>query len=107
MNIVYVPCKNTGEARKIAYSLIKEKLAVCVNVIPSVLSIYRWKGKIEDEREALCVIKTSERKVKDLFQIIRKLHSYSMPEIISWKIDNVASDVLMWVNDELGTNKTP
>lgn len=83
MIVVYCPCKNKEEAEKIADALITEKLAVCVNIIPEIKSVYRWKGVKEKSPEAVMFIKTR----KDLFgrvsKMIEELHSYDSPIIFA------------------------
>lgn len=101
MNIVYVPCKDKEEARKIAKELVGNKLAICINIINSVDSIYLWKGKVAESHESLLLIKTSERLVDDVITQIKKLHSYDLPDIISWKIDKTTPEVERWFENEL------
>ncbi len=101
MNIIYFACKDFVEARKIAKELVVKKLAFCTNIISDCYSIYRWKGETEESKEVLVIIKTLPHLVKKAISEIIKLHSYQMPEIISWKIDEVSSDILNWASDEL------
>ncbi|MBI3379604.1 divalent-cation tolerance protein CutA [Candidatus Gottesmanbacteria bacterium] len=101
MNIVYVPCKNEEESKEIANIIIKEKLAFCTNIIPGCYSIYRWQGKVEKSEESLLIIKTLPHLVKKLISRIKNLHSYKMPEIISWKIDEVSPGIVNWAVNEL------
>jgi len=101
MNIVYFACKDKDESKKVAHTIIKEKLAFCANIIPGCHSIYRWKGKVEEAEESILIVKTFPHLVKKLIDRIKNLHSYQMPEIISWKIDDVSSDIVKWASDEL------
>lgn len=101
MNIVYCTCKNDLEARKIAKKVIGEKLAFCTNIISNCNSIYRWKGKIEESSETIIIIKTLPHLVNKLIREIKKLHTYQMPEIVSWKIDDVSPEIVKWASDEL------
>ncbi|OGG26377.1 hypothetical protein A2960_03545 [Candidatus Gottesmanbacteria bacterium RIFCSPLOWO2_01_FULL_39_12b] len=101
MYIVYIPCKNLNEARKIGRYLVQKKLAVCVNCIRSIYSIYKWKENIEESKEALLIVKTSNTKVKNVIDQITKLHSYNLPEIIGWKIDISTPEVSNWIKSEL------
>lgn len=101
MNIVYVPCKNKTEAKKIAKNLISQKLAICINIIDPIESIYRWKGKIGESHESLLLIKTSQKLVDEVIVKIKNLHSYNLPDIISWKINKTTSDVKQWFKNEL------
>lgn len=101
MNVVYVPCKDKSEAREIAKKLVEQKLAICVNIIDRIESIYRWKGKVKESHESLLIIKTTQNLVDKVIKQIKKLHSYGLPDIISWKIGEVNSKILNWVSDEL------
>lgn len=101
MNIVYVPCKDKVEAKRIARNLISQKLAICINIIDSIESVYLWKGKTEESYESLLIIKTSGRLVDKVIAKIKKLHSYNLPDILSWKIDKTTTEVNQWLTDEL------
>jgi len=95
--VVLVTCGSEDEALKIARSLVEEGLAACVNLISPVRSIYRWEGKIWDEKEWLLMIKTQEPRFVDLERRIKSLHSYSVPEIIGLPIVKGASSYLEWL----------
>lgn len=101
MNVVYFATKNEAEAQKIAKAVISEKLAFCANIIPSAYSIYLWKGKVEESDEAIVILKTLPHLVKKLISTVKRLHSYEMPEIISWKIDQTTPEVEKWASAEL------
>jgi periplasmic divalent cation tolerance protein len=84
------------EARKLALRLVQEKLAACVNVIPKVLSIYSWKGKICMDPECLLLIKTRKNLYSKLEKRIRALHPYEVPEILSFSLEKGSKDYLKW-----------
>ncbi len=84
-------------ASKIGHALVEEKLAACVNVIPGIRSIYAWKGRIEDDRELLLVIKSTDDRFDDLAARVRALHSYENPELIAVPVEGGLSDYLEWV----------
>jgi periplasmic divalent cation tolerance protein len=95
--IIFVTAASEQEAATIGKALVGEGLAACANIIPQIRSIYRWKGEIWDEREALIIIKSRE----DLFERIRsrvkELHSYEVPEITAIKLDRGDSAYLQWI----------
>ncbi len=97
--VVLVTCGSEDEASKIAHALIEERLAACVNIISPVRSIYRWEGKIWDEKEWLLTIKTQSHRFAELEKKVKSLHSYSVPEIISLPITEGSSSYLNWIEE--------
>ncbi len=95
--VVLVTCGSEEEALKIARFLVEERLAACVNLVSPVRSIYRWEGKICDEREWLLVIKTQDQRFEELVKTVKSLHSYSVPEIIGLPIVQGSSSYLEWL----------
>jgi periplasmic divalent cation tolerance protein len=99
--VVFSACSTLEEARRIARKLIEEQLAACVNVVPGVLSLYRWKGAIEEATEYLLVIKSS----RDLFDRLRleleKAHTYEVPEVVAVSLVDGAPNYLNWLESEL------
>jgi periplasmic divalent cation tolerance protein len=97
--IVLVTCGSEEEAVKIAHSLVEERVAACVNLISPVRSIYRWKGKIWNEREWILIIKTQKKRFEELEKKVKSLHSYSVPEIIGLPVVEGAPSYLKWVEE--------
>ena len=95
--VVLVTVASLKEARRIARNLVEARLAACVNMAQPVESIYRWQGKIENSRERLLVIKTSREIFAEVEAAIRKLHSYSNPEIICLPIIDGSREYLDWL----------
>lgn len=95
---VYSTCKDKAEALKISKTLLKERLAACINLFP-VESVYLWKNKIKDEKEYAILIKTSKsfRKIKNR---IKQLHSYKIPCIEKLSAD-FNRDYKKWVIETL------
>ncbi len=91
-------CRDLRQARRIARALVKERLAACVNVVPGVASIYAWKGKVEEAREALLLVKSTSARAKSLEARIRALHSYELPEIVTLRIGGSAA-YLRWIRE--------
>ena len=100
--LVYCAVPNTEEAKSIARLLINKKLAACCNVIPGLISIYRWEGKLEEENEVLLFIKTSSKKYEQLEKEIKMIHSYSVPEIIATPVVNASQAYLDWILEMTG-----
>jgi periplasmic divalent cation tolerance protein len=97
--VAFVTCGSEEEALKIANALVEAHLAACVNLIAPIRSIYRWEGKIWDEKEWLLIIKTQKQRFEALEKRVRSLHSYSVPEIISLPITEGSSAYLNWIKE--------
>ena len=89
------------DAEKIAMTLVKRKLAACVQIVGPIVSTYRWKGTIETATEWQCVIKTREGLYTEIEKAIRAIHPYEVPEIIAVPIIAGNSDYLEWLQGEL------
>lgn len=80
--VVYTTTENENEAKRIGKSLTEKKLVACVNIIPVMKSIYRWKGGIEEANECVMLAKTQKRNVNQVINTIKNMHSYELPCII-------------------------
>jgi len=96
---VYVTAKSRAEARKLATLMLDMRLAACANIFP-IESIYWWKGKMENSREVALIFKTTAVRVRRLVRELRKAHSYAVPCIVTWPIQEGNSDYLKWISDE-------
>ncbi len=99
--IVLCSCADEGEAERIAGILVGERLAACVNILPAVRSIYRWKEVIEDARESLLLVKSSVERLPGLRDRILSLHNYETPEVIAIPIVAGSEKYLAWLNEQL------
>lgn len=99
--IVFSTCGSAEEAERIARALVSKRLAACVNLLPQVRSIYRWKGAVEDAQETLLVIKSSRALFDDLRAEIEKLHSYEVAEVIALPIVDGSEAYLEWLGREV------
>jgi periplasmic divalent cation tolerance protein len=100
--VVLVTCGSAKEARRIARSLVDQGLAACVNILEvPVRSIYRWKGRVESAKESLLLIKSSRQRFAALEDVVRKRHSYQVPEIIALPIDRGSRDYLAWLSESV------
>jgi periplasmic divalent cation tolerance protein len=86
-------------AEKIARTLVDERLAACVNVLPPMTSIYRWKGNVERDIERQMVMKTTRAKVDALRERLAELHSYELPEFVVLAVDAGSDGYLAWVQE--------
>lgn len=90
-------CVNEKEAEKIAEALLKARLVGCTNWWP-IKSSYWWKRKVEKEKEVALILKTQEKNFSKVEKMIKKMHSYSVPCIVGWKVDRVSENYLRWMN---------
>jgi periplasmic divalent cation tolerance protein len=105
--VVLSTCANHDEAARIARSLVEQRLAACVNIVPGVRSFYRWKGEIEDSGELLLVIKTSRPLLSALQAEIERLHSYDLPEALALQVVDGSERYLEWLSDSLKQSDEP
>lgn len=96
--LVTVPSREVGE--NIARALVEERLCACVNIIPGLISIYRWEGDIERAEEVLLVLKTQAGLLPKLEQSIRTHHPYSVPEFVALPVSAVGESYLNWLISE-------
>ncbi len=99
--VVLCTCGDEGEARRIARDLVESKLAACVNILPSVQSIYRWQGQVETAQEIPLLIKTASERFPELQQRIIHLHSYETPEIIALPVSMGSDKYLAWIKESV------
>ena len=99
--VVLVTASNVRECKKIARRLVEKNLIACANVLPALRSLYRWKGKVVDEKECLMILKSGREQFPLLRAEIEKLHSYSVPEIIALPIIDGAPNYLNWITESI------
>ena len=101
--VVLVTTPDSATSEKIAEALVSERLAACVNIVPSIQSIYRWEGEINRDPESLMIVKTTRDRYEALENRVRQLHGYSTPEVIAIEIESGSSDYLRWLADSVST----
>jgi periplasmic divalent cation tolerance protein len=99
--VVLTTVSSSEEAKRIAHSLVEDRLAACVNIMGNVESIYRWQGAIEEVEEVLLLIKTRVEKLDALEAAVRRLHSYAVPEFVILKVDGGSDAYLRWFDESL------
>jgi periplasmic divalent cation tolerance protein len=89
------------DAERIGRALVERGLAACVNVLPAVTSIYRWKGKLEREEERLLLIKTRAERFDALKQALVSLHPYEVPEVLALPVADGHQPYLDWLDESV------
>src|SRR5262245_4425521 len=100
--IVFVTCESEEQAKTIAETVVNEKLAACVNVLPAIRSCYMWERQLTWSNEVLLLIKTTRGRVNQLQERIKGLHSYSLPEIVGVTIDDAFDKYIAWIDESVG-----
>jgi len=98
--VVLLTAPDAGVGGGLARTLVEERLAACVNVVPGVRSIYRWEGRIEEEAEVLLIAKTRADRCDALAARVRAIHPYALPEVLVLPACGGSADYLAWVAAE-------
>ena len=101
IRIVLTTIGSESDAVALARTLIEERLAACVNVLPAMTSIYRWKGSVEQDNEHQVVIKTSSERLTALEARLRQLHPYELPEFLVLDVAGGGAAYLAWVQESV------
>jgi len=102
--VVFVTVPNREAGKKLAGSIISEKLAACVNIVPGVESVYWWEEKVQSDAEALLIIKTRESLLDSLTEHVKANHEYDVPEIIALPIQGGNLKYLEWLKNSTREN---
>lgn len=100
MKIIFSTVDSSSEAERIAETLVNESLAACVNIVPGLRSIYRWKGAVHDESELLLIIKTSSEKSEEALARLVDIHPYELPEAVVIEVHGAHPPYLEWISAE-------
>ena len=95
--VVLVTAASKWQASRIGRALVRAELAACVTIVSGVRSIFRWEGKVSEEREALLIMKSRTDLFGRLAAEVKRLHSYKVPEVIAFPIMQGSSDYLDWI----------
>jgi periplasmic divalent cation tolerance protein len=98
--VVLVTAPTAEKAAELARALVEERLAACGNVVPGLRSIYRWEGKVQDDAEALLLLKTTRGRFEALRERVLALHPYQVPEVIALAVDAGSAPYLAWIAAE-------
>jgi len=99
--VVLVTAGSKEEAQRIAESLLNQRKAACVNIVPVVSSLFWWQGKLDSAQECLLIIKTKASLFGEVARLVKAAHSYEVPEIIALPIIDGGKDYLDWIEGEV------
>ncbi|MFB6306163.1 MAG: divalent-cation tolerance protein CutA [Flavobacteriales bacterium] len=97
---VYITTRDEQEAEKVGSSLIKGKLAACVNIIPGMRSMFWWEGKVDSDNETILIAKTKASLIDQVTEHVKSVHSDDCPCVIALPIENGNPDFLKWIDEE-------
>ncbi len=100
VNFLYVTAPNRQAALALARALVQDRLAACANVIDGATSVYWWDGAVQEENEAILILKTSSEKTSETISKIKELHEYSVPCVVALPVVDGNSDFLHWVRGQ-------
>ena len=96
----FITARDSEEARKISRALLEKRLVSCCNIVPRIESLYWWKGKMEEENEALIILKTGKERMEEIVKEVKKIHSYETPAIDFLDITGGSREFLEWIGKE-------
>ena len=99
--VVLVTAPDLTEATKLAHSAIEAELIACANIVPSITSIYRWEGKVQQDSECMIIFKTTKASLTDLEELILREHPYDTPEFVALTPTTVAERYGTWMLDSI------
>jgi periplasmic divalent cation tolerance protein len=97
--VVFCTCPDLDAARAMARQLVETSLVACVNVVPGLRSIYRWKGSVQEDSEVLMILKTTRDRLEAAKIRLVELHPYDVPEFIALPVSDGHDPYLQWVTD--------
>ncbi|MBI5812954.1 MAG: divalent-cation tolerance protein CutA [Meiothermus silvanus] len=99
--VVLVTVPDLETARHIGRTLVEERLVACANIVPGIVSIYRWEDQINEDPELLLLLKTRLERYEELEGRVKQLHPYTLPEIIALQVHSGSVDYLHWIAQSL------
>ena len=97
--VIFTTCASAKEAKDIAGALLEGRLVACANIVSPVESRFWWKGKKDSAKEALLILKARKANFSKIEKAIRRIHSYSVPEIIALPVVSGSRDYLKWIDE--------
>ena len=99
--LAYITTSGEEESKKIGRTIVEERLAGCVNIIPTIKSLYWWKGEIEDDNESILIVKTKVSNIENIIKKVKEIHSYENPAILAIPIIEGSKTYLDYLDGEI------
>ena len=103
--VVVTSVGTEDQALDVAHALVRSRRAACVNIVPNVHSVYRWKGRVCDDGEMLLIIKTVASQFEAVRETIHKVNTYELPEVLGYRVDMASPGFLAWIEKMTASTK--
>jgi periplasmic divalent cation tolerance protein len=104
--VVLTTVANDSEGVSLVRELLDRRLIACGTLLPGARSLYRWQGKVADEREVVLLLKTRSARLEALQEAFRELHPYKVPELLAFAVDTGLDKYIEWINGETSLSLT-
>ena len=101
--LIYVTFPSLEAAEKLGGELVEQRLAACVNILPGMISIYRWQGKHQRDAEVVMIAKTRESQKEAVIEAVKRRHTYETPAILVLPVEGGSEAYLSWIAAETST----
>lgn len=98
--VVLITVPRGGKAGELAEGMVEERLASCVNLVPEIVSVYRWRGRVHRDAETLLVVKTTAARLKALEAWVKRRHPYETPEFLVLSATGGSKEYLTWLAEQ-------
>jgi periplasmic divalent cation tolerance protein len=98
--VIFITTGTDGEARQVAEALLDQRKAACVNIVPTVRSLFWWEDRIDSDQESLLIVKSRASLLDEIVRLVKGVHSYDVPELIALPIIGGNPEYLNWIGEE-------
>jgi len=97
--VVLITAGTDEEARRVAETLLEQRKAACVTIVPTVTSLFWWEGRIDSDHESLLIVKSKASLLAEIVSVVKEVHSYDVPEVIALPIMGGNPGYLNWIGE--------
>jgi len=101
-SLIFSTFPSKEKAKEVSRILVEENLIACSTIIPAHLSIYKWEGKVQEDKEFLCIFKTKEKNYEKVEKRLKEIHPYKVPEILMVEVKKGFKEYLKWIDELIG-----